>query len=1019
MRPFSIFPSKGYRNSQFQIISTLDKLIVSIENEGTNHLNINVSSSSPTILTKLDKPGKYVASCVFNGNRFEQIIEVKNAYRLGESVFKRAFIFDDIKYVFLLMKDRMLIYDEKRDLFLTENGYSPTLIKKIDNNHLLFITKISSEQEYIMNFGVYSLATFDMIGELLNNYVEISILPSNNKLWISDFKSKRIYCYEFINNDGSALTELRKYEIVIKYVLLKEYLFIELDTHIIIINIFTLEEINVEKKSNVAISKNSSVFTIKGEIIVCSNFFNNYEYTIQLPPQINFDQNDFIFVGEAFMNKTDSVDYSDLLNSILAQQIPKMKEDDKYLYIPISDKALKQWVKTSHLCLPSAEGVYWLKRKTIYKIRGATLKKDKSGHWGATLEYQTSDVDKLTLETTNESIELIQPIRCYDTSEYFDTAKILHYLSSKRDVNGEKMSFGNKVRFEILKNGNRNYFIAYIDGGTDSVYEMANLERPLLQDIVILNLKYIMDHNAIWYHSKEGEKDLNCFFLKDGTSVKINDRKIKNDIYSKVNYTFKSDYILANGILINPKDATIKDSQIGELICYSESLNKVLTKRMFKLHFLKFNLDSTLYFEKEIKIGESKYNESYLSPDGGFLMLSNEANTYLLYDIVKNETIKYFSGTFVTFSKEGNLIFEEKNTRVAKILDPLTFADITPPNYRHYRFISPDGKLYAQVASKTRYYDRLTQIEISYDEVKEISERFDFGDRQSQSMRFEERQKLKVKQNIIKENRQEFLVNNLEKLKELNIEDCDKVESKNLVKREKYTEIGVVGTNNILEIIFPEDISFYNYSAFSNDNRFFGYVGKPSSKGLICLLEISYNEQTQNLTLVNSYESRYPRFASWVCGFSKTGYFATYDSEPDTYLIKCDDNFFRDKVTDEDLCFNIPSRKSNIYQSYKNWIEIKKKNFLCFSPSGKYLALSEQGYEPLTLGGYGHQESNAVHIAQTETGEIIESFLDHGDKIQENKWDKLVFVAFSEDEKNLMTLSSDGVVIIREINLIN
>jgi WD40 repeat protein len=83
------------------------------------------------------------------------------------------------------------------------------------------------------------------------------------------------------------------------------------------------------------------------------------------------------------------------------------------------------------------------------------------------------------------------------------------------------------------------------------------------------------------------------------------------------------------------------------------------------------------------------------------------------------------------------------------------------------------------------------------------------------------------------------------------------------------------------------------------------------------------------------------------------------------------------------------------------------------------LALSEQGYEPLTLGGYGHQESNVVHIAKTNTGEIIDSFTGHGDKIKDNKTKKVTFVAFSEDEKRIMTLSYDGVVIIRDIKINN
>lgn len=74
-------------------------------------------------------------------------------------------------------------------------------------------------------------------------------------------------------------------------------------------------------------------------------------------------------------------------------------------------------------------------------------------------------------------------------------------------------------------------------------------------------------------------------------------------------------------------------------------------------------------------------------------------------------------------------------------------------------------------------------------------------------------------------------------------------------------------------------------------------------------------------------------------------------------------------------------------------------------------------YDPLTLGGYGHQESNLVYIAKTTTGMIIDSFSGHGEKIRDDKNKKIAFVAFSEDEKRIMTLSSDGVVIVRETKI--
>jgi WD40 repeat protein len=130
-----------------------------------------------------------------------------------------------------------------------------------------------------------------------------------------------------------------------------------------------------------------------------------------------------------------------------------------------------------------------------------------------------------------------------------------------------------------------------------------------------------------------------------------------------------------------------------------------------------------------------------------------------------------------------------------------------------------------------------------------------------------------------------------------------------------------------------------------------------------------------------------------------------------------DDEIFKNKTSEFDLKQNIYTSKVNLYHTYKKWNIIEGKNFLCFSPTGDFLALSEQGYDPLTIGGYGHQESNVVHIAQTKSGKIFNSFIGHGEKIKDNKAKKIAFVAFSDDESRIMTLSTDGVVFIRDLKI--
>jgi WD40 repeat protein len=511
---------------------------------------------------------------------------------------------------------------------------------------------------------------------------------------------------------------------------------------------------------------------------------------------------------------------------------------------------------------------------------------------------------------------------------------------------------------------------------------------------------------------------LNAFNLKTCSKIFIDERKVQHSLFKdSTEFKFYERYALsANNIVFNPINLEIKDAFIGTIESYSKNLDKIVSHRTNTIYLSVYNTQSQKYELSEIQLDDYKYKESYLSPNGQFLVLQDENNKYVWYDIEKNETVKFISGNFLAFRNDGSLVVEQDNTRAVKIIDPKTFQDITPPNYHHYRFMSPDGKLYAQVSSKVRYFNKLNGKEITLTEVSKYRQDLD-----EPSFHLQEKEKEQAKLKVEK-NRQQIFSTFKKQFEELGVEDHSKINSQFVIKVDKFVEIGIVGTNKTIEVQLPADTNFYNYASFSFDNQYLGIVGKPTfgsiNRSLILICSISFDEKSNSLEINNNMISRFPRYAAWVCGFSKSGYFATYDSSPDTFLINIGNDFFADETNDLELRQNINNSRNNIYNSYKRWNVIKGKNFLCFSSTGVFLALSEQGYEPLTKGGYGHQESNVVHIAKTNSGEIIDSFTGHGDKIKDNKTKKVTFVAFSEDEKRIMTLSSDGVVIIRDLNIL-
>ena len=89
-------------------------------------------------------------------------------------------------------------------------------------------------------------------------------------------------------------------------------------------------------------------------------------------------------------------------------------------------------------------------------------------------------------------------------------------------------------------------------------------------------------------------------------------------------------------------------------------------------------------------------------------------------------------------------------------------------------------------------------------------------------------------------------------------------------------------------------------------------------------------------------KSHKPHFISgaiWIASFNEKGDLIVYNSSPNTFIFKGSENYLSHSV-------------------------ISKRNFLCFSPSGKYFALSTQGYNPYSSGAinWGHQSSTKVYI---------------------------------------------------------
>ena len=998
--PFKVFPTNGYKNSQFQIISYIDNLRIEIIHKGVVIKNITINPNKPTLINKFSEAGEYIVKSIEDKSFYKQTINVRESYRLGSSELKKTYVFDDVEYSFFLMKDRLLFYDNNKRFMFTENDISPSDIKKIDKNNLLFITHIGEKDNGITNFGVYNLLTFSITGELLDLYVEIVVDLQNKFLWVYNKVQSSIHCFIINDSNDEVFKEIKKYDEIIEFTYNEKnkLLFIAKKDQIITVQTNNLKEFNMLKHSSKAIDINGYYYEIVNGKINCLKIFNDFKASIKLPPKLNIDETDFFFLGDKYTYKSPLLSFNSIVEDIIKCETNKISFNDNkektFDRVYISDDINICENIVQHKFYPTIKGFFLLKKEIKNQLK--YLQFEKNNNWNGTTYINTSTVKQSLLFVEEGSFNPI----IEDASDFKIISFDNHYLIVEYNNNllvacgNEIISFENVDDFNLFTIDSNNFLLVE-NKGLHSLYLFSDIKKALLKDVEIHNSKFLEQHKVIWYSQNKKKVENNNIRLK------IFDLSSLNNIYFSEkhpqlrflsnfrNYKFYENYILSsNNVIINPVNGKIFGSVIGRINSISKQLNKVISERDGFFYLSEFNKGDNVYEDIEINLIEKKIIESYLSPNGKFLVLKEEAKNYVFYDIEKDEEINFISGNFLAFSKDGNIIIEEDQRRTNKIIDPLTFEDVTPPNYKYYRFLSPDGKLYADIILKTRYINKLVDTEISLEERNEIDKK-------------------------IHKNKDKFFTINEINLKKINIDNPSEISIDKIIKAEKYTKIGIVETNEEVEIVFPDDLDFYNYSAFSFDNKYYGYVGKPSRKGIICIYKIDFDSYNNKLSIIDYYIDECPENATWICSFSKTGYFATYDSVPKTYLAKIDDEFL--------LNLKVDSFQNNQYvkkECQENWNVIDNKNFLCFSPTGSYLALSEQGYIPLSLGGTGHQESSAIHIALTKTGELINSYFEHGAEIQKDrKLNNITFVSFSEDENRLMSLSSDGVVIIRDLEL--
>lgn len=516
------------------------------------------------------------------------------------------------------------------------------------------------------------------------------------------------------------------------------------------------------------------------------------------------------------------------------------------------------------------------------------------------------------------------------------------------------------------------------------------------------DLQYFKDFNIV-YDKEKG--------YQYGFGGIVLGRIMKHVYHPYEHLSLKNYIVLPGGILLKSGLIPLYHSQKFNYGIKIKDKNVFLLKKINTGTFIESQILKSLF-------DNSEYRNVLFSEDGSKIISHNgERSTILKYKT--GETLEFECESYIhqfngikPFFKVTNE--EKEKTRKVEIINPNDGRIIHIEDLRKYVFISPNMKYYADtnLGSHEYYFDLLNNKEISSEEENIMREKLEWITPYKSD---------NPTNKIILERRKEFIQKNLNKLlricseKGLKYED----EKKLLLTFANPSKISPLNNSMFFELIIElrgrviirdmktsdevERIElgpalwFLNYVSFSFDNRYVCIGGRyPNSShysGLFLIYDI------QNHRCLRK-ETDY--YAIWTTAFNRDGKLAAYSSKPTLYY---------DYSTVE-----YTKRPKEIYQ----------RSFLSFSPNGEYIALSTKGYVAYNdfkgnkRINWGHLKTTEVFICKSSDPETpLVQFNDLSEEGIEGSSQKqsVASVSFSTDNKKLMMVGNDGVVIIRNLHL--
>ena len=985
-----VVPREGYLNNTFCVLSNKKgKFEISCSNKIIAVLDNN-SSNIHSFYFKPDKAGFYslkFTDSVGKEEIFKDCFYVRDSFILGSSKYKSSYLFDDIPFVFIVKKDRTLVFhidDEKKfDLF----DFSPDSLYKYSDTELLCVVKDNeSMQLSILNLEIFETKVIIESVELIHENSEMLIFkdrsviqfyPKSNNNKIKEFSIEGVTKYDIYNK--RFLLVQKKTEYIIYDLTLKSL------EKTITINELSQFAINFEE--GYILSKISS----RG--FKLSSFYDRFEHTFQVSDQYFFDKNKYEFSHD-FPFLSDSIRFLDYKNFYRQKALQILFKDKgigmgAWFDLALDANQMKQEI--DHI-------------KIIYHHSDCQIIEDKEVLGVSSVQGRKTKQDaylndnnilwdiKYKVESSIESKVLIDCLYDVEARQviYFSFNSIIWFSEIDNQIlvevdenvflidKVEKPNYLPESGILYYKTLNGSYGISQLIEG--DIIHYAESDEPF-------EFKYLKDYNKAIGVSQQ---NVYSYFLNFTTHTnediiypnQSDDyRADKDGVFTVKHSTLKESFLQNRDglVLVMKKGVILSSIPTTEVIIGSSSDGKCVLTGNYRDSYQLYVYCETNSIYKRLEINDVQISydskNSKLLPEGNKLLLKREKSEVLqLYNFDTQEYEDFYDGNFVEFSDEGSIVIEDKHTNKL-IIDPNTFKQISSNTQHFYRFKSPDRRLSTPLSVCTEYYIVQSSLEISKDEYNSYKKFFETKWRETKgeyNLRISEfLSKIKV----------EYQLDDLSLIKEFD----------DFATFWHYIEVSDHELDEILYLPVKQ-LNYYNYLAFSPDNKFLTYVGKPiNGDGGFGVIEL------ENVNLSYRFKSHhwYPEaeYATWVCGISNKNYFATYNSKVKTFILDLNKGYLN-----ETNCFDVSKVD-----------ELTNRSYLNFNYQGNLMSLSQNGYNPVSLGGGGHKKSSMLFIYDLELKCEKYQFSEHSANV--------VSSAFSKDDKKLFSIDEDGVIIVRNIGL--